>query len=149
MHPPPLLEQLIDFLTARRVDVLGESMSPTVPEGARLAISSRAYRHRQPARFDIVLVRSPNAEGRHDLKRIVGLPGEDVVLSPGGLFIDHRRVEQPHLERGASAALGRFEWHVGADTYVVLGDNRGRSTDSRHYGPISRDRILGRVVRRF
>ncbi len=145
-----VLEPLLDFLTARRVTVIGNSMSPTYREGRRLVISRRAYRRRRPARFDVVLLAASDREDREDLKRVVGLPGEEVTLSDGVLLVDGTRTEEPYLAAasgGPDDPEGSFDWRTGQDEYVVLGDNRRRSTDSRAYGVVALRQIVGPVVR--
>ena len=142
-----MLEPLLDFITARRVIVVGSSMSPTYREGQRLVISRRAYRRRRPARFDVVLLAAPDGEGREDLKRIVGLPGEEVTFSDGMLSVDGNRTDEPHLAVAPDAPGGSFDWRPGHDEYVILGDNRNRSTDSREYGVVTLRQIVGPVVR--
>ena len=145
-----LLDWILDFITARRVEATGDSMVPAICAGSRLVVSERVYRRARPTRFDVVMLRSPDAGGREDLKRIVGLPEERVLLDAGRLFVDGTEVTQPHLGRSARNADGnRYEWRTGPDEYVVLGDNRTHSTDSRSYGPVLRGRILGPVTRRF
>ncbi len=142
-----VLEPLLDFFTARRVKVVGDSMSPTYREGQRLVISRRAYRRRRPARFDVVLLTTPEGMGREDLKRIVGLPGERVALTDGVLSIDGATLEEPHLAAAPDSPGGSFDWHTDDDEYVVLGDNRRQSIDSREYGVVRLRQIVGPVVR--
>ena len=143
----PLLDSLLEFLTGRRVTVVGGSMSPTYREGQRLVVSRRAFRRRQPARFDVVLLAAPHGEDREDLKRIVGLPGEEVTLVDGVLMVDGNRTDEPHLVVAPDARGGSFDWRPGHDEYVVLGDNRSRSNDSRDYGVVALRQIVGPVVR--
>ncbi len=142
-----VVEPLLDFLTARRVRVAGNSMSPTYREGQRLVVSRHAYRRRRPARFDVVLLAAPDGEGREDLKRIIGLPDEKVALTDGVLLVDEASIEEPHLAAAPDTAEGSFDWRPGHDEYVVLGDNRRRSTDSRDYGVVTLRQIVGPVVR--
>ena len=141
------LEPLLEFLTARRVRVLGNSMSPTYREGQTLVVSRRAYRHRLPSRFDVVLVAALDGQGREDLKRIVGLPGEEVSFSEGVLGIDGEIVDEPHLALALDAPEDSFEWRTGEIEYVVLGDNRTHSADSRDYGAVDLKQIVGPVIR--
>ena len=142
-----LLDFLLEFLTGRRVIVIGDSMSPTYREGQRLVVSRRAYRRRRPARFDVVLLAAPGEKGREDLKRVVGLPWEEVTLSDGVLLVAGARTEEPYLATAPDAPEGSFDWRTGQDEYVVLGDNRRRSTDSRAYGVVALRQIVGPVVR--
>ena len=74
------------------------------------------------------------------------MAGESVVLDGGRGEVDGREVTQS-LE--VSGDRGRFEWRLAPDAYVVLGDNRAASTDSREYGPVMVEQIVGKVVRSF
>lgn len=125
--------------------VEGTSMDPTYPAGTHLygtPISTRLDRG------DVVLV----DDGKDDyaVKRIIGLPGETVQIWRGQVFINRQMLVEPYLpkhtytypaeptRRGATFILGERE-------YVVLGDNRPSSADSRIYGPVARRQIKRRV----
>ncbi|MGH2727646.1 MAG: S26 family signal peptidase [Actinomycetota bacterium] len=95
------------------VRVEGDSMEPTLPAGSLVAV---ARIRRSPGYGTVVVVRRP--DGAEHLKRIVGSPGDRVLL-------------------------GGSEIRLGADEFAVAGDNRARSTDSRHYGPVRREQIVG------
>ena len=85
---------------------------------------------------------SQNPKRRY-LKRIVGLPGEEVRLSEGMLLIDGERLAEPYLGGlPASPGLGDQQWKLRDGEYFVLGDNRAHSTDSREFGPVG----LGLIV---
>ena len=101
------------------------------------------------ARGDVVVLRNPREPDARDLKRVVGLPGESIRFADGSLYIDGTHLPEPYLG-GLPASIGieRSEWTLAGDRYFVLSDNRARGTDSRHYGPVPRDVILGRVWRR-
>ena len=93
-----------------------------------------------------MVVRS-GVEGRHMLKRIIGMPGEIIAFTEGILLVNERRLTEPYL-RGIPSNLGLDELHftLGQDEYFVMGDNRMHSTDSRHYGPVKRAQVEGRIV---
>ncbi len=136
-------EWLAEILTRQLIRVRGESMSPTLGDGRWVVVSRRAYVNRRPSRFDVVRFADPRRPGSWSVKRIVGLPTEQVELRNGALAIDGREVADPHaVPVDASDHL----WAPGRDEYVVLGDNRTRSTDSRHYGPIPLSAITGAVL---
>ena len=121
-------------------------MTPFFKPGERLLVSRTAYRARMPARGDAVVIRDPRDAGRRYLKRIVGLPGEELRLFEGMLLIDGGYMPEPYL-RGLPASLGLSGrvWQLGNKEYFVMGDNRAHSTDSREFGPIDLGLILGRV----
>lgn len=118
-------------------------MSPTLGDGRWIVVSRRAYVRRRPSRLDVVRFADPRRPGSWSVKRIVGLPSEQVELRGGELVINGREVADPYaVPHDASEHL----WAPGRDEYVVLGDNRTRSTDSRHYGPITFTAITGAVL---
>lgn len=119
-------------------------MAPTLCQGDYVLVRGCGELVQEPQRGDIVVVGM--AEGRH-VKRIVGLPGERVVFTEGMLFIDGDGLVEAYL-RGLPPYLGLedSEFSLASDEYFVMGDNRSRSTDSRHCGPVTRSSIEGRTV---
>ena len=87
---------------------------------------------------------------RVDVKRIVGLPGERITFMEGVLLIDGMKMSEPYLG-GLPSVIGLdfAEYELGSDEYFLMGDNRAHSTDSRHYGPVHRQRIEGRAIFRL
>lgn len=131
-------------LTSKWVVIVGHSMVPTVHDGQRVRVSRRALNREPPIRGAIAFFEHPDRDGFWEVKRIVGLPGETVDLDAGRLVIDGRRVDEPYVHGVQPRVDSR--WRLGPDEYILFGDNRRRSTDSRSYGPVSRQRFLGLVV---
>ena len=119
-------------------------MEPSIIEGAWVISFRVGFRRRVPARFDVVRLEDPEIVGHWILKRIVGLPGEEVSLKDGELYIDGQVIADTHAQY-AQVSSDKFVWWPRNDEYVVLGDNRSFSTDSRKFGPIKRSGIRGRV----
>ena len=126
--------------------VKGDSMSPLFEDGERILISRAAYDGAKPDRGDVVIVRDPRTPSVHYLKRIVGLPLEEVRLFDGMLYIDGAHLPEPYLG-GLPAYVGLDDrtWKLGERDYFVLGDNRAHSTDSRDFGTIDANFILGKA----
>ena len=125
-------------------------MEPALRDGDLTLV---AKRKRRLARGRIAVVRAP-ADGAGGMmiqaKRVVGLPGERVEFRDGSLFIDGAHHPEPYLGGlPANAGLDSAAWTLGADEYFVMGDNRARSADSRRYGPIRADDVIGAVVARI
>ena len=118
-------------------------MAPTLRDGQWVVVSRRSYARRLPSRFDVVRFVDPRRPGSWSIKRIVGLPSEQVELRGGELVVDCRAMDEPHAAPGNTAD---YLWMTGPGEYVVLGDNRPRSTDSRQYGPIDFSVITGGVL---
>ena len=134
------------ILTSRALIVRGGSMLPSFAKGNVVLVSRRAFMGSGPGRRDVVALRDPEGSGRLYLKRIVGLPGETVALSEGLLYVDGQRMDEPYLG-GLPSSLGLDEttWQLGDDQYLVLGDRRFGSTDSRQFGPINATQIAGKA----
>ena len=137
-------DNILDRLTSKWVLVVGHSMHPTLRDGQRVRVSRRAYRLSEPARWDVVLFEHPERERFWETKRIVGLPGEVVRLVGDRLHIDDVEVGDPFVH-GIQRRMDR-NWNLRADEFIVLGDNRRRSTDSRSFGPVVRRNIAGKVI---
>lgn len=131
--------------------VKGASMEPTFNDREYLIINELAYRLRDPARGEVVVFRYPNEPRQFFIKRVVGVPGETIIvkdgrvkiinaLHPEGFYLD----ESDYLPPGTEVA-GDRRVALGAAEYYVLGDNRGASLDSRSFGPLSRRYVVGRV----
>ena len=163
---------MANFLTAVRFVVAGDSMQPSFAREQYIMVSRMVYRRRGPCRGDVVVLRHPNQRRRNYIKRIVGLPGEYVLVEDGRVLINGRLIEEPYLNAkdggGAAprndrppgspdpasspaAAPPRVseEWRLGADDYFVLGDNRDYSDDSRSFGPLDRGHIVGKAWFRY
>ncbi len=142
-----LLGRLADLLTAARYVVQGDSMLPYLEEGQYILVNRRAYRRTNPARGDVVVLRHPAGAGRSFIKRIVGLPGEQVEVGGGGVSIAEAAAPSPSplAEEGSSGV----RYLLGEGQYFVVGDNLQESDDSRNFGPVDREMILGRVWIRY
>ena len=127
------------------VIVQGRSMTPTLQDGERYLLDRWTYNYRRPERGDVIVLRDP---GHQDLaiKRIVGMPGDTIHLRDGALMLNGKRAIEPYLSSGTRTFTPDLKsrlFILGEDQYFVLGDNRAVSEDSRFYGPIHRQRIVG------
>ena len=136
--------KFLDRLTSKWVLIVGHSMHPALRDRQRVRVSRRAFKRSAPARWDNVLFEHPERERFWETKRIVGLPGEYVRLIAGRLQIDGVDIDEPFIY-GGQPRMDRT-WALRDDEYVVMGDNRRRSTDSRTFGPVPRRNILGKVM---
>ena len=134
----------LDRLTSKWVVIVGHSMHPALRDRQRVRVSRRAFKHSEPARWDIVLFEDPERERFWEAKRIVGLPGEYVQLIGGRLQIDDVEIHEPFIYDSQSRK--DRTWALRDDEYVVLGDNRRHSRDSGTFGPVPRRNILGKVI---
>ena len=128
--------------------VRGPSMSPVFLPGDQLFVVPARQTNPGVARGDVVVVRDPREGRGRYLKRVVGLPGERVQQTEGSLLVNGKTFAEGYLG-GLPPVIGLDEaaWLLGDQEYFVLGDNRAHSTDSREFGPIRHDDIIG--VARF
>jgi signal peptidase I len=132
----------------RSAEVVGNSMQPALHNAEHCLLNLWILRLRDPKRGDIVAFRDPQ-DHRYSVKRIIGVAGDSILLRDGPVYLNGRKFVEPYLARRTPTYPdGRLrEQHLrcGKDQYIVLGDNRTDSTDSRSYGPIPRASILGLV----
>lgn len=128
-------------LFIRNFRIEGTSMEPNLHDGQHVIISKWSYWLKPVDRGEVIVFRAPSAN-EHDLvKRVVGLPGEHVAMRNGQVFIDGQLLLEPYARQ---AVFSGGPWVLGDDEVFVLGDNRGRSQDSRSWGPLPISRIIGR-----
>jgi signal peptidase I len=110
--------------------------------------SSDPYLFHPPQRGDVIVFHPPppNDPSRDFIKRVVGVPGDTVDIRDGGVYVNGARISEPFIQQPTFPINVRFT-HValGPNQYYVLGDNRGNSSDSRAWGPITGDAIVGRA----
>jgi signal peptidase I len=133
--------------------VKGDSMIPNLQSGNYLIVDEISYRLSQPHRGDIVVLKYPLDTTQRFIKRIIGLPGETVHVSGGKVAItqvDGKQIVLHETYLPASLATdGDVNVTLGANNYFVLGDNRQFSYDSRRWGVLPKEDIIGRAVFRI
>jgi signal peptidase I len=138
---------LISHFVLMAVEIKGTSMSPTLLDGDRYILFRCPYLWRAPRLGEIVVIKDPQDEDL-SIKRIVGLPNDLVEIRKDGVYVNNRKLSEPYLTSFAAQISGihpQKAIHLGPRQYFVLGDNRFRSADSRTYGPVRRDSILGLI----
>lgn len=138
-----LLFGLCDRYLACAGKITDVSMLPTLPDGRYLLINKWTYRLRPPRRGEIVVLRAPGKEHWSYVKRVVGLPGETVVIQAGRIRVNGRVLREPYALGKTYPEMGPLQ--IPEEAYFVLGDNRSNSEDSRQFGPVPRGRILGKI----
>lgn len=139
--------------------VSGDSMFPTLENGDYVLTDKISYRLGTPQRGDIVVFHAPPAAqcpqgtGCDYIKRIIAVPGDTVEIRDNKFYVNGTEIEESYLGEGVTTAAHSFVGNrvvtLGEDEYFASGDNRPRSSDSRAWGPISSNEIVGRAFFRY
>jgi signal peptidase I len=145
---------LIINFAIQTVHVIGSSMYSTVTDNDYLIATKIDYRLHPPSRGDIIIMRDPYDNTRDFIKRIIGVPGDHILIRQGQVFINGHLVRETYLNNevwteNADWPLGQTTDPDGVllkpDEFFVMGDNRNHSSDSRVFGPVRRDQIEARA----
>ena len=118
-------------------------MEPNLHDGEFVVINRLAYRWAEPDRGEIIVFRYPLDPERRFIKRIIGLPGDEVSISQGIVYINGTPLEEPYIN---TPPLYDGEWTIEEGRYFVLGDNRNNSSDSQNWGSLESEDIIGKAV---
>ncbi len=149
------LALFIRFFIAAPYVVSGQSMEPNFHDWQYLIVDRISYNLGAPSRGDIIVFDLPQNESRALIKRIIGLPGETVVLSGQSVTILNQEhpegftLEESYLDSANLTGTNELTMKLGAEEFFVLGDNRRVSADSRVWGSLPRKDIVGRVFLRL
>jgi signal peptidase I len=144
--PAVVLALTVHFFLAQATIVYGQSMEPNLSERQRLIIDKVSFRVHPPRRNDIVVISLPNMEEML-VKRVIGLPGETVAVRNGVVYVNGEPLPEPFPHQLGYQTMEPVV--LGPLNYFVLGDNRENSNDSRSFGPVKRENIVGRVWLRY
>jgi len=137
-----ILFVVINIITARVV-VESVSMQPNLHEGELVIVNKLAFRWSEPERGDIVVFPYPLNQDIRFIKRVIGLPGDHVVVQDGQTIVNGVVLSEPYL---AEAPGYTGEWLVADGDVFVLGDNRNNSNDSSKWGNVPLEDLLGKAV---
>jgi len=123
-------------------------MEPNYYQGDYLIVDQLSYRFNEPKRGQVVVFHSPRPPQRRFIKRIIGLPGETVYLEEGIIYVENEegRKSLDEMQYLEIETPGEFRETLSENEYFVLGDNRESSLDSRSWGAVPADNIIGKVT---
>ncbi|MCR4420733.1 MAG: signal peptidase I [Clostridia bacterium] len=121
------------------------SMEPTLVPGDRVMVNKLVYRLGDPEPGDVIVFRYPPDPHIVYIKRVVAVGGQSVELRNGQLFVDGQKVQEEYLPQNPGGGGDFGPVKVPAGTYFVMGDNRNNSQDSRVWGPVPRQNLLGKA----
>ena len=126
-----------------RVRVDGQSMRPTLEDGEFLLVNKTVYFFGDVSRGDIVVFHFPLNPEEELIKRVIGLPGDSVSVRDSQVFVNGQMLNEPYISQ---APLYSGEWVVTEGHLFVLGDNRNNSNDSKDWGLLPRENVVGKAV---
>ena len=144
--PAVVLAFLIHQFVAETTVVFGQSMEPELLPRQRLVVEKVTYRFRPPQRGQLVVV-NVEEDGANLIKRVVAVPGEFVEIDDGIVLVNGEPLREPYVALWTKENLAPRQ--LGPTEYFVLGDNRPNSRDSRQFGPVDREEIVGRAWLRY
>jgi len=128
------------------VKVEGTSMAPLLSDQERIFINKFVYRFASIHRGDVVVFWYPLDRSKSFIKRVIGLPGEEIEIRQGMLYVDGQAIAEPYVPPQYEDISDFGPVRVPDDSYFVMGDHRISSNDSRVFGPVSSRFIYGRAV---
>jgi signal peptidase I len=132
----------------------GRSMEPNFQNAEYILTDKISYRIHAPKRGDVIVFHSPADERVDFIKRIIGIPGDTIKVASGHLYLNGQKLEEQYINDPGQVLAGRYlregnETEVPPGQYIVMGDNRLHSSDSREWGPVTTGGIVGRAFFRY
>jgi len=128
------------------VKVEGTSMLPGLEDQERIFVNKFVYRWEPISRGDVVVFRYPRDVSKSYIKRVIAVAGDHVVIDNGRVYVNGFLLHEPYVPAQFHDDRSMSEIVVPDDSYFVLGDHRSMSSDSREFGPVSREYITGKAV---
>lgn len=134
--------------------VKGNSMHPTFKDKEYLLTEKISYNRSDPSFGDVIVFKAPIKENYDFIKRVVALPGETVMVEKGHVYINDKLLDEYYLSDDIVTNAGEFltegeSYVVNTGEVIAFGDNREHSSDSREWGPVPNENIVGRVFFRY
>ena len=126
-----------------------QSMVPTLKVQDRVLVNKFIYRFSEPERGDIVVFQSVEGGGEDLIKRVVGVPGDEIAVRGGKLFVNGEHQREPYVNKKFPDRSTFSPTKVPEGHYFMMGDNRANSRDSRFFGPVPKKNIEGEAFLRF
>jgi signal peptidase I len=145
-----LLTALVYFVVRASVQftpIDGPSMQPGLHTGESVVVNELAYLFGNPQRGDVIVLHPPPSPDQQYIKRIIAVPGDTIQITDTAVVVDGVTLHEPYLNAGGegNGVCGDLSVTLAPGDYFVMGDNRGNSTDSRCFGPVERQAIVGQA----
>jgi signal peptidase I len=169
-HPKSIGSHIVDFIQtlvvfaaifaiiylfiAQPHKVSGNSMLPNFQNGNYILTDKISYRFSLPKYTDVVVLKDPLDPSKDFIKRVIAVPGDTVMVKGNLVYVNGNLLDERYLPSDRPTTAGAFlhegeEITAGANQYFVFGDNREHSSDSREWGPVTKEGIIGKVIIRY
>jgi len=125
-----------------RIRVDGFSMEPTLHSGEFVIVNKLAYKLGDPTISDVIVFHYPRDPEQEYIKRVIGLPGDHVMITDGQVYVNDQPIEEPYISMPPAY---QSDWTIPEDALFVLGDNRNNSSDSHTWGPVPMENVIGKA----
>ena len=170
IKPPSTGSHLVDFIqtfvvfgaifsmiylfVAQPHKVSGNSMVPSFQNNDYILTDKLSYRFSHPQKGDIIVLKNPRNESQDFIKRIIATPSDNIKIENGLVFVNGNKLSETYLPQNTFTQGGSFlaegdQITTGENQYIVFGDNRNHSSDSREWGAVTKKEIIGKVVFRY
>ncbi|HEY3994256.1 MAG TPA: signal peptidase I [Ktedonobacteraceae bacterium] len=139
-----LLIFLAIHFTIQNYQIDGPSMQNTLHTGQYVLVNKVAYLFHAPERGDIIILQEPDQPGRDLIKRVIGLPGDTIKLDGTNVWVNGTELNEPYITQKSNPGANTLT--VPANEYFVMGDNRPVSEDSRYFGFVPKDYVVGKAI---
>ena len=129
--------------TVQSFIVIGSSMKPNFEPGQRLLVNKVVYRFGEPQQGEVIVFRPPPNENTDYIKRIIAVPGDTVEIKGSVVYVNNTALDEPYIKAPTNDTLHPAK--IPENEYFVLGDNRNNSNDSRDWGTVPRQNIVGKA----
>ena len=146
-----ILAFVIRYFFIQPFVIEGSSMEPNFHNRQLILIDKISYRFHDPKRGDVIVFESPQDPSVYYIKRVIGLPGQHVLIKDGDVYVNGKKLSEPYLTKGQKTSIEGYESNtidekIPNDEFFVMGDNRDQSSDSREWGLLKRSAIAGRFM---
>lgn len=145
---------IVHFFIAEPHKVSGLSMYPNFHDGDYIITNKISFDFSNPVRGEVIILKNPRDTSQDFIKRVIGLPGEQIEVAGGHVYINGKVLAEPYLPQGLQTDGGQFlpegeVFNIPEGQYFVMGDNRPASSDSREWGTVARNLVIGQAWFRY
>ena len=142
---------IVYVLVGQLMEVSGDSMLPNFHNKEQVIAETVSTKMGKIQRGEVVIFKHPSEPGKLLIKRVIGLPNETIKISSGSIYINNSQLSEKYLSngiktKGKASIQNDMEYKIASNAFIVLGDNRPNSSDSRDFGAVPAENVMGRPL---